>query len=481
MGQVGKGHVDMEPATQQDLDSYRLARAELDQMRIPVLLPDDDPHARLYVAALDGTGNSMLNDSPEKWSAVAKIASQVEVLRSSGVKNIGGGYVEGTFTQEGLLRAPSRLLDGVFAHSFDERVETAYYQFCLQSREWLIEDPQAQIRVAGVGFSRGSEEVTALQRLINERGIRDPEGAQVKLDQDNLIQKVKYADRPLLVPPGKTLQAALLLDPVATGVKDEERVLPSSNLSTFEISAQHEIRDQYKNNEHVPQGFSQDGRDLNVTVPGAHSDIGNAYEKNGLGVLSFNLGVEYLNRLSDTPYLKRQVEPTDPSQYVIHRSDQHMMGLYTTRGYDKDGVRDTVEDQSPRPGVQRREPIDPNLAAQVEWRSGPATTVQKVDVPASKENINQVSPIGAPNTRVDRSETDIWLDRAFTSYMGSDPRAFSDTMTAYRASAQGMEWTKEQQGFSAKLREQERADELQQQAMMAEQQQVQQRATAIHR
>ena len=144
-------------------------------------------------------------------------------------------------------------------------------------------------------------------------------------------------------------------------------------------------------------------------------------------------------------------------------------------------MRDTVEDQSPRPGVQRREPIDPNLAAQVEWRSGPATTVQKVDVPASKENINQVSPIGAPNTRVDRSETDIWLDRAFTSYMGSDPRAFSDTMTAYRASAQGMEWTKEQQGFSAKLREQERADELQQQAMMAEQQQVQQRATAIHR
>lgn len=476
MGQIGKGGVDTEPVTEQDRNGYSQAHAKLEEMRVPVLLAADNPHARLFIAALDGTGNSMINDKPEKWSAVARVSQQIDALEKQGITNIAGGYVEGTFTQEGVLRTPGRLLDGAFAHSFDERVETAYFQLCKQAAEWLRVDPQAQISVAGVGFSRGAEEVAALQRMIDERGIRDPEGAQVKLDQDNLIQKVKYADRPLLVPPGKTLQAALLLDPVATGVKDEERVLPSSNLSTFEINAQHERRDQYKNNDHVPPGLSQDGRDLGVTVPGAHSDIGNAYEKNGLGVLSFNLGVEYLNRLSDTPYLKKQDEPTDPAQYVIHRSDQHMMGLYTTRGYDKDGVRDTVEDQSPRPGIQRREPINAELAAQVEWRTGPAPVVE------AKEAGQQTTSFDIRALGKDaRSETDIWLDRAFTSYMGTDARGFSDTMASYRASAQGSEWAKEQQMFSATMRDQERADELQQQAMMAEQQQVQQRAAAMHR
>jgi hypothetical protein len=71
MGQAINRGVDTEPATQEDLDTYRQAQAQLDRMRIPVLLPADDPHARLYIAALDGTGNSMLNDNPETWSVVA--------------------------------------------------------------------------------------------------------------------------------------------------------------------------------------------------------------------------------------------------------------------------------------------------------------------------------------------------------------------------------------------------------------------------
>jgi hypothetical protein len=69
MGQVSKRGVDADLATQQDLDTYRQAQAQLDQMHIPVLLPADNPHARLYIAALDGTGNSMVNDNPDNGSA----------------------------------------------------------------------------------------------------------------------------------------------------------------------------------------------------------------------------------------------------------------------------------------------------------------------------------------------------------------------------------------------------------------------------
>jgi hypothetical protein len=369
-GRDRDGGVDVIPATRQDLDTYRQAQAQLDRMRIPVLLHVGNPHERLYVAALDGTGNSMVNDNPDNWSVVAKIAKQVEELRYKGVKNIAGGYVEGTFTQEGLLRTPERLLDGRFGHSFGERVETAYYEFCVQAKAWLEEDPQAQIRVAGVGFSRGAEEVAALERMIEERGIRDPLEAKVVRDRDNVIQKIEYADKPLLVAPGKTLQAALQLDPVSTGVEDEDRRLPGSDMGTFEISALHDRRDLFKDNDHVPVGFSEDMRNLNVVVAGAHSDIGDTYDKNGLGTLSFNLSVEFLNRLSDRPYLEKRALPDDPAQYVVHRSDQHMHGLYSTSGYDRDGVRDRVEDQSPRPGIQRKDPINPELEKQVERRTG---------------------------------------------------------------------------------------------------------------
>lgn len=77
--------------------------------------------------------------------------------------------------------------------------------------------------MVGLGFSRGSEEAAALLRMIEERGIRDPDEARYSKDAEGLITRIEYADRPPLVPPGKTLQAALLFDPVATGAEDHDR------------------------------------------------------------------------------------------------------------------------------------------------------------------------------------------------------------------------------------------------------------------
>jgi hypothetical protein len=374
------GGVDVELAGEVGRDSYDAAENDVGHMRIPVLLQSDRPHERLYVAAMDGTGNSLFDDKQESWSAVAKIHLQVRALEDEGVRNIATGYVEGTYTQNGLLKLPEKWSDGRFGHSFDERVETAYLQLCLQAKKWIEEDPRAQIRIAGVGFSRGAEEIAALQRMVHERGIRDPLGAQVERDDEELVARIRYADRPLLVEPGRALQAALLLDPVGTGVEEHDRRLPPSTLSTLQITAQHERRDLFPSSEHVPSGFSEDHRNYNAWVAGSHSDIGDTYQRNGLGTLSFNLGVEFLNRLSDRPYLEKRPVPEDAAQFVIHRSDQHMGGLYGTRGYDRDGARDHADDLAPghicRRGVvddcNRKEPIDEALDARVERRTGPS-------------------------------------------------------------------------------------------------------------
>ena len=369
------GAIDVELAGDAGRDSYHRAESDLSQLRVPVLLREDQPQQRLYIAAMDGTGNSMFDDDPEKWSVVAKLYDQIEELKHT---RISAGYVEGTYTQNGLLNKPEKLWDGRFGHTFDERVETAYLQFCEQAKAWLDEDPSAEIRVAGVGFSRGAEGIAALQRMVHERGIRDPAGAQVERDEEGLVLRVQYADRPLLVEPGKTPQVALLFDPVSTGVEEHDRRLPPSTLTTFQITAQHERRDLFPYSEHVFPGFSEDNRNYHAVVFGCHSDIGDTYLRNGLGTLSHNLGVEFLNRLSDTPYLEKRPLPADPEQYVIHRSDQHMGGLYGTRGYDRDGVRDHVDALAPEQlcrravvdDCNRKEPIDEVLDARFERRTG---------------------------------------------------------------------------------------------------------------
>ena len=369
------GGIDVEIAGNAGRESFSRAEENLSRLRIPVLLHEDRPHERLYVAAMDGTGNSMYDDAPEHWSAVAKLYNQIEERKP---ERISAGYVEGTFTQNGLLNKPEKLWDGRFGHTFDERVETAYLQFCEQAKKWLDEDPRTQIRIAGVGFSRGGEGIAALQRMVHERGIRDPLGAKVERDAENLVVSIRYADRPLLVEPGKTPQVALLFDPVSTGVEEHDRRLPPSTLSTFQITAQHERRDMFPSSQHVVPGFSEDNRNYNAWVFGCHSNIGDTYGRNGLGTLSHNLGVEFLNRLSDTPYLEKRPLPADPDQYVIHRSDQHMGGLYGTRGYDRDGIRDQVDTLAPErlwrravvDDCNRKEPIDEVIDAQFERRTG---------------------------------------------------------------------------------------------------------------
>ncbi len=443
MGNIGRSADSRPyPATAQDLEAYRSAHAQLDEMRIPLLLDSRDPHQRLYVAAMDGTGNSLQDDKQENWSVVSKIYLQVRDLRAQGITHIAGGYMEGTFTQNGLLNVPEKLVDGRFAHTFDERVETAYYQFCKQAKAWLDEDPQARIRLMGVGFSRGGESIAALQRMIDERGIRDPDGADVRWNREGVATSITYADTPPLVPPGKTLQAALLYDPVQTGVEDEYRCLMPSTVSTLQISARDEKRNLFRASDHVPVGFSEDNRNLNLILPGVHSDNGDTYAERGLGTLSLNVGIAYINRTSDVPFLKPHALPDDPSQYLIHRSERGMFGLYRTSGFDRDGVRDRVDDCSPERGVQRKAPISPELESQVQRRSG-------------RDFDGATEPAVAPAMPgFSRAPVDDILDHALATYGRGDGRAFSQVMDAYRQTSAGEAWEQQQGEHVRQLREQ---------------------------
>jgi len=257
-----------------------------------------------------------------------------------------------------------------------------YLQFVKQSAAWLKENPDADIRIAAIGFSRGAEQAAGFTRLVEERGIRNPEGAQVTRDGDGRVLHVNYVGPPLREP-GTVIQAVGLFDPVGTGEpRDHDRRLPPSVVSGFQITADDERRNLFPSTRMLDPGVTDGGRFLNVTVAGAHSDIGGGYTQDGLGIRSGNLMIDYLNGLSDRPFLDKREEPDDPARNVIHRSEEHQF-FYRTSVYDNAGTRGAREELAPsnlcRVDCLDALPRNEALAAGLAWRPvaiGPVPTLR---------------------------------------------------------------------------------------------------------
>src|SRR5690606_40827337 len=90
------------PANVEQLRAFDAASTQLAEFRVPVLLRSESSD-RLFVAALDGTGNSQRRDLPENHTNVALIYQQVFRASREARDDIAAGYVEGVGTQAGLV------------------------------------------------------------------------------------------------------------------------------------------------------------------------------------------------------------------------------------------------------------------------------------------------------------------------------------------------------------------------------------------
>lgn len=360
------------PATDADLASFPEAGRQLAAFSAPVLQDSNRSNDRLFVASFDGTGNSMLKDAPENHTNVAFIHAQVKALEQRaleehGSSTIAGGYVEGPGTQGGWRGGVDLATGG----TYEARMEEMYLQFIQQASTWLRDNPDADIRIAAIGFSRGAEQAAGFTRLVEERGIQDPSGMDVVRDRNGHIERLQPT-RPNLREPGTVIQAVGLFDPVGTGEpRDHDRRLPPSVVSGFQITADDERRNLFQPTRVMDPGVTDGGRFLNVIVAGAHSDIGGGYTQDGIGIRSGNLMIDYLNALGDRPYLEKREEPTDPARNVIHRSEEHQF-FYRTSVYDKAGARGMQEELAPgtlcRIDCLDAQPRNEALVRELVWR-----------------------------------------------------------------------------------------------------------------
>ncbi|HVI57718.1 MAG TPA: XVIPCD domain-containing protein [Luteimonas sp.] len=348
------------PVDEHDLALFEAARQDLARLPVPILLHDHDPHARLYVAAFDDRGNDDI-DGRAPDTSIGPIAERMMDAGATGQRSIIAGHVADAGTQAPW---PGRTGDGASGRAYAPCIEEMYEKLVRQAREWRREDPRARIGLAGIGFGRGAEQVVAFARLVHERGIRDP--SDIRRAVDDSGPPAAGSARPPLVPPGQVAQVVGLLDPAGGGEpRQDDRRLPPSVISGFQVIAADELRGPPRSAGLIDPGMTVDGRFLAVLAAGAHSDIGGGHHRNGLSIRAGNLLLDYLDALADAPLLEKRPEPTGPGVNVVHLSNEGMLLQRVWRKVDRQQVSGVAE--TPAPAHARRIVADcPNAEARDE-------------------------------------------------------------------------------------------------------------------
>lgn len=316
-----KADVSHYTATADHLSSYDRAADDLYKFKVPALLDTQDRHSYILFALMDGTGNDAAKD-PLHATNVARFDAQLTKLQKSGY-NVAVVYEAGPGTQKNVI---AEKIDGATGYTSEKIAERTYKRIVDQAQEIYRLDPDAKLTIHAEGFSRGASQVPLLTRMIHDRGIPNLDRPEyVKDDFGNITKTYPHFHQS----PGHTPLSVGLYDPVPTGAMEKlDRRLPPSVVSGFQINAADEKRGKFPVDRIIPQGASEDGRFLSVSVAGAHSDIGGSYLRNGLGTRSHNLMTDYHNALFSEPLLRRLPETYDPRLNAIHRSEEGSIFKY---------------------------------------------------------------------------------------------------------------------------------------------------------
>ncbi|WDS37781.1 DUF2235 domain-containing protein [Pseudoxanthomonas sp.] len=322
------------------LQTFKDASEQLSHFQVPRLVGVGNPHEKIFYAFFDGTGNNADKD-PLHATNVDWLRKQIESLQATD-KQISSHYVAGVGTQDQKL---TQALDGALGHTYEARMEEMYWNLADKAEAWSRADPNVQVRVCSVGFSRGATQCAIFTNLLDQRGILDPTSEVI--DAEGRSRYTRH-----IAAPGKTPQAVGLFDPVSTGVQElADRRLAPSVVSGFQITALDERRVKFVSDRIMPLGLSEDGRFLNVTTAGAHSNIGGGYLRDGLSTRSLNLMSDYLNaQRPDAPMFQKVHESHDPRLNRVHNSHEGMAIYQLDRKVDRatpEGVNTRLAPESP--------------------------------------------------------------------------------------------------------------------------------------
>jgi hypothetical protein len=139
--------VPVRPATPEQIQQLQQNVEVARNLNVPRVFDASDPQARVFVLGLDGTNNSKA--VPGNVSNVALIDEEVAKLAKVNPAIV--RHYEAGVGTEPLIGGLTQLT-GV---TIMNQVEKGYTALVEQANAWRREDPQAQISVIPIAFSRG--------------------------------------------------------------------------------------------------------------------------------------------------------------------------------------------------------------------------------------------------------------------------------------------------------------------------------------
>ncbi|MFI8718706.1 phospholipase effector Tle1 domain-containing protein [Stenotrophomonas sp. NPDC077464] len=365
MGKVGSS-AGVRNASADDLRMELDVRQQMQQLSVPMFQREDNANEYVFFAFLDGTGQDVRNPKLGPSTTVGELYDQAFELSKDPQSRIGTHYAAGIGTQQ---NAVIRAFDGMLASTWQDGITRSYRELAEQVSTWKATNPYAEIRVVGIGYSRGAVQTARLLRLIDEYGIVPEEGLGFGHDRNGNISVISRLAP--LVPPGQTAQATLLLDPVATNMPTNfDARLPPSVISRVAIMAAHEQRELFPHQAINDPGMTPDGRAINVAAPGGHSNVGGGNRHAGLEILTGNAAIDYLNTLRDPPLFEKRAVPMDLDTMTVYQAGgaTALYGLKIDRDRERN-LREALANCKVVDPCNDSEPIDQALAARFEHRS----------------------------------------------------------------------------------------------------------------
>ncbi|MEO0367948.1 MAG: hypothetical protein AAF197_04075, partial [Pseudomonadota bacterium] len=264
MGILGKDDGGRD-ATREELAKYDQYTNELREMEHVDRYDAEDPNQRLMVLAFDATRSDRLKPGTKHTNP--DILEEL-VVESDRVSSF---YVHGVGTRSATkLGSWFEMITG--AGSI-ERAELAYRQLVEQVQDWYRENPNVEIHVSTIGFSRGVGSQRHFANLVEDLGIPNESCTGY------------------LIEPGAVKQDLMFMyDGVVTG---QEKVLdlpiPASVGYTSHLVAEHEKREAFDlASTHNPLLPNQPNRDENAFA-GGHTNMGGEETYQGLSARTLEM------------------------------------------------------------------------------------------------------------------------------------------------------------------------------------------------
>lgn len=235
---------------------------------------------------------------------------------NGGSKNVFARYYVGVGTSLG-----TEYFGGATGAGITNRVVQAYNDVVEAANTFYGEDASAKFVFGCSGFSRGATECRMFVNYVEDHGIPDT-STQSRYEYIDDSGATKVGFKKYLVNPSEARVGAMILfDTVSTGFGSLYNLsIPSQAENVLHLTARDEMRRMFPLVSAIDRNNSNDARILELTLPGAHSDIGGSYDRHGLGDANLNLAYNYMQRIGIPMTAMPQEFTPDSLKFHIHDS-----------------------------------------------------------------------------------------------------------------------------------------------------------------